>query len=76
MATRQDLAEVVANHLAPLAAQLNVLVERTDGLRTTHNEIVAALEALAVQVADDATKEQVRRARDKVIAALTPVDGA
>lgn len=76
MATQQELAEVLSNHLAPVVAKLNVLVERTDGLRTTHAEIVDALEALAEQVADDATKEQVRRARDKVIAALTPVDGA
>jgi hypothetical protein len=71
MATRQDLTEVVANQLAPLAAQLNVLVDRTEGLRVTLAGIVTDLDALEVEVADDATKDLVRKMRDQVIAALS-----
>jgi hypothetical protein len=47
------------------------LLERTEGLRTTHSQIVAALDSLAAEVSDDATKALVRKTRDQVIDALS-----
>ena len=72
MADMDDLRIVVGNHTAPLDAKLDLLIQRTEGLRVAHGEIIAALDALQLEVSDDATKVQVQRARDRVIAAITP----
>lgn len=78
MADLADLRTVVDARVDPLEQKVDALdrkietlLERTEGLRLTHNEIVATLDALVEEVSDDATKAQVQRARDRVIEALS-----
>lgn len=66
MADLQDLRDIAA----PLDAKLDLLLQRTEGLRTAHDQIKATLDALAAEVSDDASTELVRRARDRVLAAI------
>jgi hypothetical protein len=68
MATKAELREVVD---AAIGGRLDTLLERTEGLRVTLAGIVTDLDALEVEVADDATKELVRKMRDQVIEALS-----
>jgi hypothetical protein len=56
--------------LAAVEKGVAKLLERTEGLRSTHGQIVAALDSLAAEVSDDATKALVRKTRDQIIAAL------
>lgn len=69
-----DMAEIsdLRNLTAPLSDKLDLLLQRTEGLRVAHDQIIATLDALDEAVSNDASKDLVRRARDQVLAAINP----
>jgi hypothetical protein len=71
MATKAEIAEVVANQLTPVAARVETLVERTEGLRVTLSQLADDLTTIEAAIPSLATKELVRKTRDQVIQALS-----